>query len=225
MWCHACAVRTVLHVVSALALLAAGCHASASASVNTGKKQDENLDEEGPPPQGESEAPMATSTPALLGARHDLRLAQGKKTATCACLAVGLGSPGDAQFSWDTAAPSIDPMNQLVVAVSSDGVDCPAAKPGSMGASYWGYKVSGDDVVVVVENAHLGRPITSGAIIPKPLGSGQVYIQPRDKSVPYGRPIVTGDKLCRVGNPGPTRSDTGTGTGNEGTEPEQDFGD
>jgi hypothetical protein len=213
-------VRTVVVTVSALALLAGGCHASASANLNTGKQSDD-FNEDGPPPQGEGQSEMAPSNPALLGARHDLRLAKGQTTATCSCLAVALGAPGDAAFTWDNTAPAIDPNSQLVIGLSSDGIDCAVAKPNSMGASYWGYKLAGDDVVVVVENAALGRPVTVGAIIPKPIGSGQVYVQPRNKDVPYGRPLVTGDKLCKIGNPGASRT---TGE-SQPEEPETDFSD
>jgi len=193
--------------VMALSLAASGCRASASASLNTGKKQqEESFDEDAPGPVGTAEAAPMGAEPALLGARQDLHLAPDKTTPICSCLAAALGGPGDAAFKWDGPVPEIDPENQLVVAVSSEGVACPDAKEGSIGASYWGYRQSGDDVIVIVENAKLGRPMTQGAVIPKPVGTGQVYVRPASKAVPYGKPLVTGDKWCKLGNPGPVRS-------------------
>jgi len=193
--------------VLALSLAAGGCRASASASINTGQKQqDESFDEDAPGPVGTAEADTVGGDYALLGARQDLHLAPDQKTPVCSCLAAALGGPADPKFKWDGPVPQIDPQNQLIVAVSSEGIACAEAKEGSIGASYWGYRQSGDDVVVIVENARLGRPMTQGAVIPKPIGAGQVYVRPASKSVPYGKPLVTGDKWCKLGNPGPTRN-------------------
>jgi hypothetical protein len=76
---------------------------------------------------------------------------------------------------------------------------------GSLGASYWGYRRSGNDVVVFVESAVKGRPLTAGAIIPKPFGDGQVFAAPAFKHEPYGRG-PKGEARCKLGNPGPPRS-------------------
>lgn len=199
-------MRTLLIAVAATTLALSGCRvqASANANLNTGKKSSEEFEDE-PPVQGQGEAEPQASEYALLGARHDLSVAGDKKTAVCSCLAVALGAPKDPGFKWEGPVPTIDPETQLVIAVSSEGVACPGAKPDSLGASYWGYKQSGDDVIVTVENAKMGRPLTGGAVIPKPVGNGQVYVRPASKGVPYGRPLATGDKLCKIGNPGPTR--------------------
>lgn len=203
-------MRTLVIAVAALAFAASGCRASASASINTGQKQqEESFDEAGPGVVGEGEAALPEEL-ALLGARQDLRLAPDKTTATCSCLAVALGSPNDPAFKWEGPVPAIDPETQLVVAVSSEGVACAEAKEGSIGASYWGYRQSGDDVIVIVENARLGRPMTSGAIIPRPFATGQVYVRPASKAVVYGRPLAAGEKTCKIGNPGPTRSQSAT---------------
>jgi hypothetical protein len=189
-------------------LLGSGCRASASASINTGQKE-ENFDEDpGTMGDGEAEEP---AEPALLGARHDLHL-KSSAAATCSCLAVALGGPADASFAWDGQVPSIDPQTQLVIAVSSEGVACTGAPKDSLGASYWGYRQSGDDVIVIVENARFGRPLTAGAIIPKPIGNGQVYVRNASNGVPYGKPLNSADKLCRIGNPGPARGTAATGT-------------
>jgi hypothetical protein len=58
---------------------------------------------------------------------------------------------------------------------------------------------------VLVEAARGGRPLTSGAIIPKPVGPGQVYIAPASKKLPYGQ-ALGGKGLCKIGNPGGPRN-------------------
>jgi hypothetical protein len=101
-----------------------------------------------------------------------------------------------------------------VVALTSEGTGCTDPK-GSLGASYWGYKRNGDDVVIYVENAVKGRPLTSGAIVPKPFGAGQVFVAPAERGVPYGR-SPDGKGNCKLGNPGapgtaaPAVSDAGS---------------
>jgi hypothetical protein len=56
-----------------------------------------------------------------------------------------------------------------------------------------------------VEAARDGRPLTNGAIIPKPVGQGRVLIAPASKKVPYGRPLE-GTGPCKIGNPGQART-------------------
>jgi hypothetical protein len=60
-------------------------------------------------------------------------------------------------------------------------------------------------VVVYVENGVAGRPLAQGAIIPKPVGTGQVYIAPVSRKLPFGK-SADGKGNCRVGNPGPART-------------------
>lgn len=141
----------------------------------------------------------------LLGARHDLKLRPGQGTASCSCLSVALGGSHGPSMLWTSAAPEIDETTQLAIALSSEGVDCKNEPKGSLGASYWGYRIAGNDVVVLVEAARGGRPQTSGAVIPRPVGPGQVYVAPAQKKLPYGRPLE-GDGLCKIGNPGGTRT-------------------
>ena len=62
-----------------------------------------------------------------------------------------------------------------------------------------------NDVIVLVEAARGGRPLTSGAIIPKPVGPGQVFVAPTSKKLPYGR-ALEGKGLCKIGNPGQVRT-------------------
>lgn len=141
----------------------------------------------------------------LLGARHDLKLIPGKGTATCECLSVALGPARSGGMQWSSAPPDLDDTTQLAVALSSEGVECKGEPKGSLGASYWGYRISGNDVVVLVESAGDGHPLTSGAVIPRPVGEGSVYVKPAAKRLPYGRP-VDGKGLCKIGNPGHARA-------------------
>lgn len=147
---------------------------------------------------------VSTGEVPLLGARRDLGLVADRALLTCSCLKLGLGQPSDPAFRWKGTAPTIDAGSQLVVALSSEGMTCKELK-GSLGASYWGYRRSGNDVVVFVESAVKNRPITAGAIIPKPFADGQVYAAPAFRREPYGRG-PKGESRCKLGNPGPPRS-------------------
>ena len=90
------------------------------------------------------------------------------------------------------------------IALTSEGTACNNEPKGSLGASYWGYKISGNDVIVLVESARGGHPLTSGAVIPRPVGTGQVYVTPAAQKLPYGR-ALDGKGACKVGNPGQPR--------------------
>lgn len=148
---------------------------------------------------------MPPASRVLLGARHDLQLRPGKGTVSCQCLAVALGSSRSTGMMWRSTPPEVDDSTQLTIALSSDGTACKDEPKGSMGASYWGYKISGNDVIVLVESASGGHPLTSGAVIPRPVGSGQVYVSPATKKLPYGR-ALDGTGACKIGNPGQLRS-------------------
>lgn len=141
----------------------------------------------------------------LLGARHDLKLRSGSATTTCECLSVALGGARSSGMAWSATPPDIDDATQLSIALSSEGQTCKGEPKNSLGASYWGYRIRGNDVVVMVEAARGGRPLTNGAVIPKPVGAGQVYVSPVSKKLPYGRP-PDGKGLCKIGNPGERRS-------------------
>jgi hypothetical protein len=152
-----------------------------------------------------SASDMPPASRVLLGARHDLRLNPGKATVSCQCLAVALGSSRSSGMMWTSTPPEVDDSTQLTIALSSEGTACKDEPKGSLGASYWGYKISGNDVIVMVESARGGHPLTSGAVIPRPVGSGQVYVSPASKKLPYGR-ALDGTGACKVGNPGQVRS-------------------
>jgi len=156
------------------------------------------------PPEGFAKAPGTPGERPLLGARSDLTLAPAQVSGQCACLRVALGTADLGAFRWTGDRPSVDDERQLVIALSSEGAGCENPK-GSLGASYWGYRRSGDDIVVYVENAVAGRPLASGAIIPKPLGQGQVYVAPVAKGVPFGK-AAGGKGNCKIGNPGAPRT-------------------
>jgi hypothetical protein len=206
-------VRLLAGLAAALLALPS-CRASVKADASAevaSDKSDADLDAEiqseraAAPPEGSDagSVELSTDTP-LLGARHDLNLAGDKAAFTCSCLKLGLGQPSDPAFRWKGTPPTINAEKQLVVGLTSEGMTCKEPK-GSLGASYWGYRQSGNDVIVFVESAVKGRPLTGGAIIPKPFGPGQVYAAPAFKREPYGRG-PKGESRCKLGNPGAQRS-------------------
>lgn len=198
-------VFLALFSAAILAVPLASCQASVEANVNAGTKSDtEDIDK--PLDARAMTANRAASEDAakdvaLLGARQDLSF-HGPSTAACQCMEVALGQPGDVAFQWAGERPHTSRESQLVFAMATAGVQCPGASGDATGASYWGYEVTGDDVVVVVERALPGRPVATGAIIPRPTGRGQVYVRPADKKVPYGRAIAAGagkSDRCQIG--------------------------
>jgi hypothetical protein len=158
-------------------------------------------------------APVASSAPnfggdvTLLGARHDMSLVLEHANAACACLKVAIGSAPSAAFQWQGPVPSLNNDMQLAIALSSESMACKDEPKGSSGASYWGYRISGNDVIVFVEGARAGRPRTGAAIIPKPVGDGQVFIAPAKSKMPYGRSLDGKSERCKVGNV-PTKRST-----------------
>jgi hypothetical protein len=188
------------------------CHASvqADAQLNTGKSQEQVRDFDRPLEPGaaaQAEAASDSAEPhdyALLGARHDLNYA-GAKAPTCQCLAVTLSDKAeDPAFQWELGAPQLEPSTQLVIAFTSSGVSCDSPPAGTLGASYQGYAIDGNDVVVSVEALGEGRPLTSGAIIPRPLGTGSVLIEPAGAI--YGKPLDGKGKRCKLSLPAPASS-------------------
>lgn len=212
--------RALLSVVC----IVLGCRANMQArgSANLSADGSANVDQEGSASlsqdgdaawsegDGETQAigaqqPLGPGEAPLLGARHDLALVAERATNQCQCLAVALGASDLPAFRWKTGAPRIDPETQLVIALSSQNQGCTEPK-GSLGASYWGYRIQGNDVVVYVESAVSGRPLTAGGIIPKPFGEGQVYVAPASRRAPYGRAADAKAAQCKLGNPGALRT-------------------
>jgi hypothetical protein len=138
--------------------------------------------------------------PPLLGARSDLSLVVAQANAACACLKIAIGSASSSAFQWQGSAPKLDDDTQLAVALSSESAPCQNEPKGSSGASYWGYRILGNDVIVFVEGARAGRPRTAAAIIPKPVADGQVYVAPAKRKLPYGLPLDGRGTKCKIGN-------------------------
>jgi hypothetical protein len=180
------------------------CHASLDAKVGgqaSAKEDSQSVQYSSSTPTTDS-ADTLDAPPALLGARGNLRL-KNPGTETCSCVGVAVGAPSSSLFVWDGPASRVNASTQLAVSLGSENVPCAAAPADSLGASYWGYEVTERDVVVVVETARLGRPIVTGAIIPRPSAGGRVLIRPLDSKTPYGR-NKTGTTECVVW----TNSDT-----------------
>jgi hypothetical protein len=129
----------------------------------------------------------------LLGARHDLLLAEGAPV-TCKCLSAIVGQPGTPKMIWTGRKPIINAQSQTVIVLGSEGIPCTEA---TTGASYMGYEMKDGNVIVNVEAAVAGRPVTHGAIIPQPSAGGQIYVQPAG-SIPYGRG-TGGEARCALG--------------------------
>lgn len=198
----------------AIALTALSCKASVNADVKTHVRADA---EEGPEDSADLDKPVSAkslATPAasasaaappagattLLGARHDMSLVIAHANAACACLKAAIGSSNSAAFQWQGSVPPLNDDTQLAVALSSESMPCEKEPKGSSGASYWGYRIQGNDVIIFVEGARAGRPRTGAAIIPKPVADGQVYIAPAKSKLPYGRPLDGKGAKCKIGN-------------------------
>lgn len=189
---------------------ASGSSADAEASLEASAAGDAEANDFDKPKSGaagpdEQATVLAATGPALLGARRDLEF-RGPKQATCSCLAVKVGGPENSAFAWEHGPPIVDGSRQLVVGLSSAGVAC--SDEVGLGASYKGYQTPGNDVVVMVERAHTGRPVMSGAVIPRPIAGGQVYVVAAEKGSPFGGALGDNEKRCKLELP----DDFGAGT-------------
>jgi hypothetical protein len=213
---------------SLLALLVLGCGASMSADARmdaelNGQGQAVEADAtakgevaERDRPLSDQEAAHARSTLvegepepadfALFGARHDFTVKDPSGSIACKCVAALLGPPSSGKLEWRGEMPKTKPETQLVVALVPDSGECGGAPKGAGGASYWGYRVEGNDVIVLLEDWKSARPRTLGAIIPKPPAGGQVYLGPVSRNLPYGTPVSGNGSRCALGNPGPRRT-------------------
>jgi hypothetical protein len=135
---------------------------------------------------------------AMVGVRPDLMIAKDvERTEQCTCLAVEVGMPGSSKFSWQNGPPSILP-DALAIAISAKGIACangPAEDQRRPSIS--AVDRANGDVIVEIEDLAPGRPLASGAIIPKPGPNGSVYVRPKSSKVPYGRD-ASGRALCKV---------------------------
>jgi hypothetical protein len=188
--------RLLAAIAAAAAASAAGCgggkHATADSFWSSGPN------EEGTRPLRETEeltdSTMTPLTPtedvaAWVGVRHDLMLAPspGRKE-RCSCLAVEVGDPKDPRFQWVAGPPEIGD-GAMAVALSARGVTCPGGNPDEekRRPSISAVDQDGNDIVVEVEELPEGRPLATGAVIPKPAGGGSVYVKGRSAAVPYAR--------------------------------------
>jgi len=146
-----------------------------------------------------TQAPAAE--PALLGARQDVELAPGGAVTACRCIEAAVGVPASPVFKWQGEVPTLDPASQVVVAFRTTEPQCPGAPEGSLGASYWGYRLKDKDVIVVLEAALFGRPITNGAIVPRPAPGGRLLLEPRSAKVPFGAAANGTQRQCPLASP------------------------
>ncbi len=194
----------------AIALSAWSCQASLNGDVKTHVRHDAEEGPDGSPDfdkptsakalAASSAAAPSFAAPTLLGARADMSLVVEHANAACTCIKVAIGSAPSAAFQWQGSVPRLNDDTQLAMALSSESMPCNNEPKGSSGASYWGYRISGNDVIVFVEGARAGRPRTAAAIIPKPVADGQVYVAPAKSKLPYGRPLDGSSAKCKIGN-------------------------
>ncbi|EYF06771.1 Hypothetical protein CAP_1468 [Chondromyces apiculatus DSM 436] len=143
-----------------------------------------------------TQSPEAPS--ALVGVRHDLMLAPSpSRTARCSCLAVEVGDVQDKRFQWVAGAPEAG-NGVMAVALSARGVTCEGgnADEEKRRPSISAVDQEGNDIVVEVEELPEGRPLASGAVIPRPAGGGAIYVKARKSTLPYARATAAG--RCKV---------------------------
>ena len=148
-------------------------------------------------PERKSDAPTpitaAPTTPLIeMRVRHDLMMAKDSpREANCSCLAIIVAdTPTDPRLMWVDSPPKLE-ADVAVVTVSNKGIACPGLPADTTERpSISGVEREGADVVIVVENLPPGRPIASGAVIPKPGPGGSVYVKPKGPKVLYGRPLA-----------------------------------
>lgn len=194
----------------AIALALSSCKASVNADAKTHVRADAEQGPEDAPDLNKplsakalaapSAAEAPSDAPTLLGARADMSLVVAHANAACTCLKAAIGSASSAAFQWKGTVPRLNDDTQLAMALSSESMPCDKEPKGSSGASYWGYRISGNDVIIFVEGARAGRPRAGAAIIPKPVADGQVYIAPAKSKFPYGRPLDGSTGKCKIGN-------------------------
>jgi hypothetical protein len=141
----------------------------------------------------------------LLGARRDLTLGSTAGAVACRCVKVLVGPATQNQFAWQDAPPLTAPDTQVVLAFAPEET-CSGGPEGSQGASYWGYRIEGNDVIVLLEAWVKGPPRTTGAVLPRPPLDGQIYVAPVKPGLPYGLPLTGQGTRCALGNPGPKRT-------------------
>ena len=86
----------------------------------------------------------------------------------------------------------------MAIALSARGVDCPGGLQDEekRRPSISAVDQEGNDVIIEVEELPEGRPLATGAVIPKPAAGGAIYVKGRGGAVPYARPGAGGP--CKV---------------------------
>jgi hypothetical protein len=136
-------------------------------------------------------APTSTQ---FFGVTHDLSLAaNAPRAATCRCLAVAFGPPGDAKFAWQAGTPLGD-HDAIAIAIAADGVGCTEGSAPNR-TSISGVERDGTDIVLVVETVKEGRPVMRGAVAPYPGPNGAIVVRTR-QGMAY--PAASGGGACRI---------------------------
>jgi hypothetical protein len=150
-----------------------------------------------PTPLPQDGAPTGASVSAFLGVRHDLMLSNGAHPARCTCLAAEVGPAEDPSFFWSGGAPDLGP-NALALAIGARGVDCPGGAPDDTQRrpSISAVDQENSDIIIEVEDLPQGRPLASGAVIPRPGAGGAIYIRQRRPGQVYARGAPGG--RCKV---------------------------
>jgi len=190
-------------------VLAIGCGGEQSSPANSGWS-DELGDPTGQPLRrtetlselAGAPAPLTGTTatpPTEKRVRHDVTITKdAPREATCSCLAVVVGDPSDSRLQWQAEVPKLG-GDVAVVAVSGKGVPCPGMAEGAARQpSIAAVEQDGADVVLTIEELPEGRPLASGAVVPRPGPGGSVYVKPKGPKVPYGRPTAGAGGRCRV---------------------------
>lgn len=132
-----------------------------------------------------------TTQPTEMRVRHDLMMSKDSPhNANCSCLSIVVAqAPSDSRLMWIDSPPKLE-GDVAVVAMSDKGVACPGlSAEAATRPSISGVERDGADVVIVVEELPQGRPVASGAVIPKPGPGGSIYVKPKGPKVVYGRPL------------------------------------
>ena len=142
--------------------------------------------------QGTADSEIGNLNYELRSVRPDLTMGdKASPDARCRCMDVVAGKPGQSKFSWAGEQPSISP-NDMVIALRPQ--NCQGAAAGRR-PSITAVNKRGNDVVVVIEELTENRPQQLGAIIPRPMAAGELYVAAAATG-PYGRGSDGG--ACRV---------------------------
>jgi hypothetical protein len=201
------------HALVAVGLGLFACSAQMNAQVQTSASGTDDRRWEVPESAGKA-APATPSSAAVvlpgagalsgtgvrpLGVAHDLSIKpEAVKGASCTCLSVTWGPPGDARFAWQAGPPDVG-SDVIAVAISGD-LECGWAAPKNARLakpSIAGVGREGDDIVLTVEGAEGGRPVVRGALLVRPAPSSAIVVRGRGK-VPYGTPVGASRGVCRI---------------------------